>query len=63
MELHLGIEAAVELAIKAVKKEIEVTDPEVVRAELIKAAGTDVTLLPFEGKDNYYLILLDSVIF
>jgi len=57
------IEAAVEIAIKAVKKEIDVKDPEVIRNAMIAAAGTDVTMVPFEGKDNYYLVLLDSVIF
>jgi hypothetical protein len=57
------IEAAVELAIKAVKGEVELTDPVAVRAEMVKAAGVDVTMVPFEGKDNYYLVLLDSIIF
>jgi hypothetical protein len=57
------IEAAVELAIKAVKKEIQLTDPEVVKAAMEEAAGAPVILVPFEGKDNYYLVLLDSVIF
>ena len=57
------IEAEVELAIKAVKGEVEVTDQAAIRNELMAAAGVNVTMEPFEGKDNYFLILLDSVIF
>jgi hypothetical protein len=57
------IEAGTELAIHAVKKEIELTDVAVIRAELEKASGTPVAMVPFEGKDNFHLVLLDSVIF
>ena len=57
------IEAAADLAIQAVKGEIKLTDPQVVEAAMEKAAGVDVTIVPFEGKDNYYLVLMESVIF
>jgi hypothetical protein len=59
----VGIEALIELAIKGVKGEVEVSDVAALDAELEKASGVEVTLLPFEGKDNYYMFLLDSVIF
>jgi hypothetical protein len=59
----VAIEAMIELGIKGVKGEVEVNDPAAVRAELEKASGVEVALVPFEGKDNYYLFLLDSVIF
>jgi hypothetical protein len=57
------IEAAAELAVAAVKKEVDLTDSATVRAAMERAAGVKVTMVPFEGKDNYYLVLLDSVIF
>jgi hypothetical protein len=57
------IEAAAELAIAAVKGEIELTDQSVVKAAMEEASGVGVTLVPFEGKENYYLVLMDSVIF
>ena len=57
------IEAAAELAIAAVKGEIELTDQSVVKAAMEAASGVEVTLVPFEGKKNYYLVLMDSVIF
>ena len=33
------------------------------QAELAKAAGVDVTIVPYEDKTNYYMFLLDSIIF
>jgi hypothetical protein len=57
------IEAAAELAVAAVKGEIELTDPVVVKAAMEAASGVDVAVVPFEGKNNYYLVLMDSVIF
>jgi hypothetical protein len=57
------IEAAAELAVAAVKGEIDVTDPVVVKAAMENASGVEVTLVQFEGKKNYYLVLMDSVIF
>jgi hypothetical protein len=57
------IEAAADLAVAAVKKEISLTDPAAVKTAMERWAGTDVAMVPFEGKDNYYLVLLDSVIF
>lgn len=59
----VGIEALTELAIKAVRGEVKVDDQAAVTLELQKAAGVQVTVLPFEGKTNYYMFLLDSVIF
>ena len=57
------IEALMELAIKAVRDDASLTDAALITKEMELASGTSVTLLPFEGKDNYYLVLLDSVIF
>jgi hypothetical protein len=57
------IEAAADLAVAAVKKEIDLRDPVVVKAAMEKWSGAEVTMVPFEGKDNFYLVLLDSVIF
>lgn len=57
------IEALTELAIQAVQGKVAVNDPAVLLAELQKAADAKVTLLPFEGMDNYYMFLMDSVIF
>jgi hypothetical protein len=57
------IETAVELAIQAVNGTVDLTDAASIRAEMEKASGVAVTLVPFEGKDNYYLVLMDSVIF
>src|SRR5690606_15805286 len=59
----MGIEALTEIAIQAVQGKVSVNDPAVVAAELQKAAGAKVTLHPFEGMDNYYMFLMDSVIF
>jgi len=59
----VGIEALVELAIKGVKGEVEVNDMAAVQAELEKASQVEVALVPFEGSDNYYMFLLDSVVF
>jgi len=57
------IETLVELAIKAVEHEVDLTDQEAIRTEMMAQAGTNVTLASFEGKNNYYLVLLDSVVF
>ena len=57
------IDAATELAVAAVRDNIDLHDQDIVRAAMEKASGTDVTMVPFEGKNNYYLVLLESVIF
>ena len=57
------IEACVELAIAAVREGAALNDMHLARAAMEKASGTEVTMVPFEGKDNYYLVLLDSVVF
>jgi hypothetical protein len=57
------IDAATELAIKAVKKEIKLNDPVAVLAEMEKASGQKVDMVPLQGRDNYYMVLMDSVIF
>jgi len=57
------IEAATELAIKALRQEIRLNDPAAVRGEFEKAAGVSVDMVPLEGRDNYYLVLLESYIF
>ncbi|NNF07215.1 MAG: DUF3798 domain-containing protein [Candidatus Eisenbacteria bacterium] len=57
------IETAVDLAIKKVRDDIDITQPAVIRESMQEASGVDVTLVPFEGKDNYYLVLLDSIVF
>lgn len=57
------IEVAVELAIQAVEGTIQLTDASVIKAELEKGAGVAVTLEPYQGKNNYYFVLLESVIF
>ena len=44
------IEAAVELAIQAVKQEVEVKDPEVIRGALMAAAGTACRWSPSRGR-------------
>jgi hypothetical protein len=59
----VGIEALTELAIKAVRGDVAVDDQAALQVEMQKAAGTEVTVIPFEGKKNYYMFLLDSVIF
>ena len=59
----MGIEALTEIAIQAVQGKVSVNDPAVVAAALQEAADAKVTLLPFEGMDNYYMFLMDSVIF
>jgi hypothetical protein len=46
-----------------VRGEVEVDDNDAVMAELQKAAGVEVILQSFEGKSNYYMFLLQSVIF
>ncbi|MBK8232422.1 MAG: DUF3798 domain-containing protein [Candidatus Eisenbacteria bacterium] len=57
------IEAATELAKKGVTGEIKLTDAAAISAEIEKAAGASVKMQSFEGKDNYYMVLLESVIF
>ena len=57
------IDALAGLGVKAVRDGADLTDAALIQAEMQRAAGTNVTLVPFEGKDNYYLVLLDSVIF
>lgn len=57
------IDAATELAKKAVLGEVKLTDQEAIRAEVAKAAGATVQMRPFESKDNYYMVLLDSFVF
>ncbi len=59
----VGIAALTELAIKGVRGEVKVNDQAALTAEFETAAGVDVTMVPFEDKDNYYMFLLDSVIF
>ena len=57
------VEATTELARQAVLGEIQLTDSTAVQAAVQKAAGATVQMRSFEGKDNYYMVLLDSVIF
>ncbi|MCA9728492.1 MAG: DUF3798 domain-containing protein [Candidatus Eisenbacteria bacterium] len=59
----VGIEALTEIAIQSVQGKVRVNDPDVIVAELQKAAGAKVTVHPFEDVDNYYMFLMDSVIF
>ena len=59
----MGIEALTELAIKAVRGEVAVDDQAALLVELQRAAGVEVTLQSFEEKPNYYMFLLQSVIF
>jgi hypothetical protein len=64
VSVHIAtVEAAVEIAIKTLRGAARVADPALVEAEMEKAAGVDVAMAPFEGKSNYYLVLLESVIF
>lgn len=59
----VAIEALTEVAIKTVKDGAKPNDVDLLTAELTAAADTKVTLVPYEGKDNYYMFMLDSVIF
>ena len=59
----VAIDALTEHAIAVVNGTAEITDQATVQAELQKAADASVTVLPFEGKPNYYMFLIDSVIF
>jgi len=59
----MGIEALTELAIRVVRDEVAVDNQAALMTELQKAAGVEVTLQSFEGKPNYYMFLLQSVIF
>jgi hypothetical protein len=60
----VGIEALVEVAIEALDQGADVTSAELLTQELRKAAeGTEVVLVPFEDKDNFYMFLFESVVF
>lgn len=58
----VAVEALTELGIKAVQGTVKVDDPIALKAELEKAAGTTVMMQPYNGKPNYHLFLLDSVL-
>ncbi len=59
----VAIEALTELAIKAVEGETGIADQASVASELQTAAKAEVTVLPFEDKQNYYMFLIESVVF
>ncbi|MEZ4648437.1 MAG: DUF3798 domain-containing protein [Candidatus Eisenbacteria bacterium] len=59
----VAIDALTEHAIAVVSGTAQITDQATVQAELQKAADASVTVLPFEAKPNYYMFLIDSVIF
>jgi hypothetical protein len=59
----VGIEALTEMAILSVQGKVQVNDREALVAQLQAAAGAEITVHPFEEMDNYYMFLMDSVIF
>lgn len=59
----VAIEALTEVAIESLRADRAPSDQGLLVAQLQKASGVDVTVVPFEGKDNYFMFLIDSVIF
>jgi hypothetical protein len=58
-----SIEALAEIAIRGVRDGTNVADPVILKEELEKAMGGSVELVSYENTDNYYLYLMESVIF
>ena len=59
----VAIDALTEHAIAVVNGEVAVDDQTAIQDELQAASGAAVSVIPFEGKSNYYMFLIDSVIF
>lgn len=59
----VAIEALTEHAIAVVKGDARVDEQTAIQDELQAAADAAVNVIPFEDKPNYYMFLIDSVIF
>lgn len=57
------LRAGVELAMKAVEGEIELTDEAAIKAALEAEAGVPMTLTKYSPEGNFWLAVMDSVIF
>lgn len=59
----VAIEALTEHAIAVLGGTARIDDAAAIRDELQAASGAAVNVIPFEDKPNYYMFLIDSVIF